>query len=491
MAIRIKFPQSANPEEYETWRAWQLRYAPDSDDVKEYIASDRCLQKQFVYRNPLGIYLYDRNRSVTNPSWMHHLNTPDFNTELLQVVEYPQLVARAMHSVRLTSNPHPPPPRVFAATDENLQNAIDDFTAQTAQYYSVFVSGMNLSEGIKPLLKRKVSFSGEVLTVTGVKQTLINRIEVYDRNLMLTLLREISDTNTRFVDHMVKNIRLNESQLAESVATLQEPGSSNSTDVIRGVLRQLLPGANVKEDLLNVMLIMLRYRDKRVEMAYNEVNCRGGVTENGDALAPPPRRSSSVPFKPSFFFGPEFYSALKNADGNLSDGAFLEFYPDQNKVNLIRDTHMVYMLMRDDDPQQSPRASEVVEEDREQANGGGALKLLILDSKGKKIYYIDPLLDRENPPASLSEDFQQIQDILNPFFHLRCGGLDAGEEWEVSLHPTQFFSHITSTSNSNMAIIHILYLLALDLPVYLKEDALDSSLRYSYLYWTLCGGLPV
>jgi hypothetical protein len=69
-----------------------------------------------------------------------------------------------MHSVQSSFNQNPPPPRLFTTNDVELRGRVDFFGINTTVYYDV----INFTvEQLKTILKRKVTYKGEMISVAG------------------------------------------------------------------------------------------------------------------------------------------------------------------------------------------------------------------------------------------------------------------------------------------------------------------------------------
>lgn len=113
------------------------------------------------------------------------------------------------------------------------------------------------------------------------------------------------------------------------------------------------------------------------------------------------------------------------------------------------------------------------------------LVLFFLDTRAKKLYYIDPRVDREQP----NEDetyFNVTKTSLSRFFGLKEFDMNP---YSVELFPSQYFCQHNETFPTNLEILVILYLLEADIPIW-YDNAILSQIKLSFLSYLLSGSIP-
>jgi hypothetical protein len=80
---------------------------------------------------------------------------------------WPNIIAAAMDSVMMESNPHPADPRFFIRTDQELALAVDAVAQSRSAFYSTLSTRQAPLNKLKSLLVSKVSCDGIVCSATG------------------------------------------------------------------------------------------------------------------------------------------------------------------------------------------------------------------------------------------------------------------------------------------------------------------------------------
>jgi hypothetical protein len=152
---------SQNDEEVKTlWAEWANVYAPLSNDSMEYINQLKTFG--ILYHVPLKAIFTNKNIRLQN-LWNRDLkpsiiSQPGF--------ELPEILAVATNSVVSEFNPNAPDPRIYSINDVDLANALLEYSNRTIEYYTVFLSNSTVAK-LAQLIKRQISFNGEVPSITG------------------------------------------------------------------------------------------------------------------------------------------------------------------------------------------------------------------------------------------------------------------------------------------------------------------------------------
>lgn len=140
------------------WDTWAADWAPTTDSSEDYIA--RMMTRRLVYHIPLkSIILNSKIRLQTK--WCLALAT----AEIDPLFKWPEVYGLSMNSVVSDFNTNAPDPRMYASSDEILQNDILLHSEKSALYYEGVQRIANA--GLILLLKRKLSYSGQQKQTTG------------------------------------------------------------------------------------------------------------------------------------------------------------------------------------------------------------------------------------------------------------------------------------------------------------------------------------
>lgn len=148
----------------DSWDRWSTKYRPISDDISDYLLK---LQANHVpYHIPLKAYIATDQQMLTldsTISWGRKLReNPIINADF----KWPEVMVAAMNSVVTEFNRHPSAPRLYSVTDELLLSDVNYFQLNTNFYYEEVLPNL-LKPDLVSLLKRKVSYTGEVPPIGG------------------------------------------------------------------------------------------------------------------------------------------------------------------------------------------------------------------------------------------------------------------------------------------------------------------------------------
>lgn len=164
--IRVLF--ATDHEVRNEWNEWFERYAPRSDDVNEYLTFMGQQNPPIPYKIPLKNILLSADVRYDFAIWM---NKPLAETPINKpLIEWPEQLVAATHSVRSEMNRNPLPARIYSPADQYLVSMRNNFAEKVASVYGA-EDGYRAAGCTKPMLIskiwRKVSLSGEVSGIAG------------------------------------------------------------------------------------------------------------------------------------------------------------------------------------------------------------------------------------------------------------------------------------------------------------------------------------
>lgn len=143
------------------WSKWRAEYAPLSDNASEYLADRRTRRH---YNMPLRLILFNPSQYMTPENW---INKVDGFSEYDPNFQWPEAISIALNSVASDQfNPHPPQPRQYAALDNYIIEKKQYFCDHSALYYDVKLTEATV-KSLKEILRRRVGYSGEELSLSG------------------------------------------------------------------------------------------------------------------------------------------------------------------------------------------------------------------------------------------------------------------------------------------------------------------------------------
>lgn len=171
--VRRKFyPGSAEENAGRSWIEWAKVYIPETSEITSTSYIKQLMSRtngKFAYHIPLEKFiLYKENvassfksRSGISSSLEFHLIDPSF--------KWPDILAAAMESVALESNPHPVEPRLYVQANEALSREVDAVMNQRGAFYAEFLkrNRNNSLKVLKNILSAKVSYLGIVPSLSG------------------------------------------------------------------------------------------------------------------------------------------------------------------------------------------------------------------------------------------------------------------------------------------------------------------------------------
>jgi hypothetical protein len=144
-----------------SWDNWYNMWAPKTDDSKSYIESLKS--KNIPFHIPLKLIILNKDNYVKYPNWegVAKVTVSNINPDFV----WPEVIAAAMNSVLSDFNPNPRNPRLYSTTDADLTADINFFRERCNDYFNSLKTLTNNT--LKIMLKRKIGYTGEVLSTTG------------------------------------------------------------------------------------------------------------------------------------------------------------------------------------------------------------------------------------------------------------------------------------------------------------------------------------
>ena len=144
------------------WEKWRSECAPISDNAEQYVRDRRTKSH---YSMPLRLILFNPSQYMTPDNW---INKVDAYSEYDPNFQWPEAIAVALNSVASDQfNPHPPDPRLYAALDNGIIEKKQYFCDHSVLYYDVKLPELTVKV-LKEMLRRRVGYSGEELSLSGI-----------------------------------------------------------------------------------------------------------------------------------------------------------------------------------------------------------------------------------------------------------------------------------------------------------------------------------
>jgi hypothetical protein len=155
------------PQTVAVWEAWYQRFAPHTDNVKDYLV--RLKEKQLPFRVPMRSFLLNSTWKNIFLRWdKPMLDVYDKETD--PGFQWPTLLAAAMPSVVSRFNLHPPEPRLFVVEQLQLERLLSRYQLAVETFYTD--PRLTKSKALE-LLALKVDAAGSYFPVSGIKITTI------------------------------------------------------------------------------------------------------------------------------------------------------------------------------------------------------------------------------------------------------------------------------------------------------------------------------
>jgi hypothetical protein len=433
-SIRAKFCLFDDAAMRSSWDNWAAKWAPRGDTALEYL--QQLKEEKQAYHIPCKTFILRRAAVIQDIQWDPEMVR---NREMTVDFAWPEVIALAMPSVITDFNPHPPAPRAYSSHDVALQAGVQVFHDAARPFYEAQLDTCTVVV-ITAKLRRKLSYSGEELPVTGRKSTLLKRLKEADTHFATVLLRPLSHVDQVFVDGRVHRALPTEEAKNDVIQCI------GTLEVKLGVLRQLGRGSPLQSDFMDVAVSLAAQRDDRICRSHSDVN---RDTQYYQARAK------------SLFYGRDILDAL-DADIHIDQMDVLLSGAD------FVGTHHIYLMRKVDNP------------------GNPACpiwSLVVISIVEKSIYLVDTT--RATPPAVLVS----LANTLHPLLSRKLG--DAyGQPWVCRSYPAQMHNPLQNPADSGLYISLSLYYIIHDTPICLEETN-NAVLRDSLAHWILCGRLPL
>jgi len=447
------------------WEVWESNFIPSTNLDASAYANWGGYRETALFRRPLQRFL--KADFIFKSNWNTKL--PDKSDNVDSSLDWPELLAAAMPSVKTVFNPHPPESRLFAVIDQRLKNDLQRFKAITLPYYEDLKSsghGALLTvEKIKnEIWSKKISFNGEYPTTGSLTKAALGKcLESSDEHFLRVMYRNLSSELFMYMFNIVNNPVSSPAELYKTAATIV---AGNRTAIVTiQMMHQLRRTSPLRDDLLEAVLLLFESRDRRL------------IQANHDA------HSTSETFKErsrSLFMPPECTRRLLNGD------CIDEFIPQD--IQQLREVRKMYFVHR------------------QEAESGEALfdklGLIEVNIEHNCIRYHDPRIDMTVDARDLPEYFSRmLKDIAESFSIFLNRVIDNYlERWPISCYhwrlPNAYdrrlpvYGVLQNDCDAGIYIYAIIYYSEYACPFAFQEEDM-TMLRCNLSYWILTGSLPI
>jgi hypothetical protein len=459
--IRKTFDVYDDQQIRNTWQKWDEEWAPKTSSATDYIAQMRS--RGNLFHIPLKRVLLDKAVTMIIHDWSETDTITNINPDF----KWPEVIAAAMNSVVSEFNLQPPNPRLYATNDIQLTDDIERFREKCNNYYDVYLYGLS-NVALKILMKRKVGYSGQIMSSTGfisylinnyfynkftfyyiigTKPTFIKKIKEFDVSFVTTIFKNLSPVNERFVKNKLRSeIRLLEAG-NEIVSRI------DNVEVSKQAIECLNIAKPFTKEFMSIAIQLFRKHNLRICNSHHETN--GGQHRYEQR-------------KPSVFCSPDFFNLLKE---------------DPNSTTLPQ-------YLQNIDWNASYRIYFPVLYNSENNRNDDEWYLLVVDIIENKIYYVNPRCNMQSIPI---DDFnrnkmQELRAIINPFlnhFITLHNGI-----WNVQALTQTYYEVLQNNFDAGIYILNIIYFDVVQCPIYFDEQDI-AKFRLQYCYWILNQALPI
>jgi hypothetical protein len=404
----------------ESWNIWESLYLPRSDDVNNYVL--QLANSGISYHNPISYLLYKSGKEL-----------PLSSSTLLGVgandIEWPDLLSGALNSVNCRFNTDHLEPRIYVVTDAQLTQRINLWKSSTKRYYSELASKLRIID-IHNVLKRKISYDGQIPSTIGNKDVLIELINRIDKTFISIFQKQLSPLDIEFIENTI-----GDGSIIDDDTALANIVKIKDFSMSRLSLRNMVLLYMNKEHL-NATIQLFQNRDQDICQAYKHVN---GASRTFQALPV------------SLFFNcDQTISILSGTfEMDISRGDYYRFY-------FVDHTHNI---------------------------------IIFASFPDKKIYFINTCIginSQKDGPFEISK--RQYGYNIIQFFRNRQL-IQISDNFSLHDYPHQYFETLTKVNDFGVYMYSILYFLVVDVPIYfLREDI--EHLKKSLSYYMLSGSLP-
>ena len=150
----IRTVYSTNPNVLHYWETFFAKYLPPpTEDIQSYLLH---LRSNFMPVNvPLRALLEDPIIKV-NPEWLE--KAPLQYKTAQEYMDWPEILMAATNSVRMSSNRHPPEPRLALPTNIELMRCRDAYALATTLYYSEALKAKTNNALMQDIARHKIGY---------------------------------------------------------------------------------------------------------------------------------------------------------------------------------------------------------------------------------------------------------------------------------------------------------------------------------------------
>jgi hypothetical protein len=434
-SIRKKYNSRFKPLIRAWWDRWFKVWLPPSETCP-YIYLDQIRQHKERARFPLSTILYDKTKRVINVDWAitassTTLVNPDF--------KWPQPIIAAMNCISSVLNPEPHAPRLLAQRDAVLIARLQNYGVRVEPYFDRPTTVSCLRDEI---FYYCVDYDGvKTATSTMTKTLLLSYQKKWGKSFCSRFFRPLQTSSMSLVENTLSY------QFENDTSASYEVASIDGFRVTRKEIKSFNLGRALSPVCINAVLALFRDRDSRILTSYAEVN---------------PDDIVERPLKPSRFLSLDFMESLMNDPASIE---IEKFFP-QFDAHPFSHYNRVYCPYLKDSERQ-------------------LYVIVILDVKLKKIFYVDPTIDKENPSR---EDTNFLAHLLPAFNRLSTAlHYEEFDTWEQAvIFPYQYYDR-TALENldSSGTVIHmftILFFLVKNVPIFFTEDLVRDIFRFIFCY---------
>jgi hypothetical protein len=263
--IAVKNKWTINSKERDEWIDWEKNYAPQSDNVDDYLNNEgdmrlKYRRKQaFNFYVPCRSYLLDKNKVYGSLA--------DIATPLVEVVNhgFPWPTAAGIlystASVRQQNNLNPPPPTVtFGSANEN--SVVSRYKRDSVIYYEEMIPKDYKIADLKSILQRKLTLHGKSVSYSGNKQDLIDRIKRIDIECIRSIFKPLNNIDRESLNEILDDNVLNN----RIVCTI------NNFHVKQSEFRCGRSNEPISTNIMNLFMKLFENRDIALCTAHQDVN---------------------------------------------------------------------------------------------------------------------------------------------------------------------------------------------------------------------------
>jgi hypothetical protein len=416
--VRTKF--HADKSILETWNIWESLYLPQSLDANNYVK--QLANSGIPYYNPISLLLYKSNKELPlATSTIMGIATDD--------VPWPDVLSAALNSVNSRFNTEHSNPRIYVVADAQLTLRLQLWKSSTISYYNQLFARSRVID-LQSVIRRKLSFDGEIGSVGGSKDTLIKTIKDMDYSFVSIFQKQISSLDLEFIEDTIGNASMvDEISARENVVKIKEFFMSRES--LRAMVK-----TSMNREHINAIIQLLMSRDAEIGVSHQHVHGNN---------------RSYKSFVPSMFLDCTQTNMIITGDLKL----------DIRKVNYYR----IYFV--------------------DDING----IIMFVSLSDHKIYFINTSLGnselKDGPYEILKRTIgKKIVQFLNS-----NQLVDSGINFILADYPYQYFERQIIASDFGVYVYCILYFLVTEVPISFSIDDIHH-IKNTLAYYMMIGSLP-